>query len=225
MRQEQGKRDGMNQGTHRQQSRRTRRGRPPVTSRSEIFAAARRLIDDEGWEKLTVRRLAQELDIGTTTLYHHIRDRNDLLVQLVNDATSRFPQPELPEDPRERIIVATISLREALGALPWAAEVLSVDGEGCIGRPDRQTLWFVDTIIGSAVDSGCTPDRAGELFRNLWLFTVGEVMVSAHGKAPRTELGSRDAPAVEAADPSLPDVDTFPQGVRALVHGTLDRTD
>ena len=119
-----------------------------------------------------------------------MRDPNDLLVQLVNDATSRFPQPELPEDPRERIVVATISLREALGTLPWAAEVLSVDGEGCIGRPDEQTLWFVDTIIGSAVDSGCTPDRAGELFRNLWLFTVGEIMVSAHGKAPRTELGA-----------------------------------
>ena len=215
----------MDQDTHRQQSRRTRRGRPPVTSRSEILAGARRLMDDEGWEKLTVRRLAQELGIGTTTLYHHVRDRNDLLVQLVNDAASRFPRPELPEDPRERIIVTAIALREALGALPWAAEVLSVDGQGCIGRPDGQTLWFVDTIIDSALDSGCTPDRAGGLFRNLWLLTVGEVMVSSHGKAPKTEPRGRDAPVAEVGAPSPPGVDTFPQGVRALVDGTLDRTD
>ena len=38
-----------------------RTGRPPVTSRAEILAAARQLIDRDGWEKLTIRRLAAEL--------------------------------------------------------------------------------------------------------------------------------------------------------------------
>src|SRR5579875_1528408 len=62
-----------------------RTGRPPVTSRPEILAAARRLIDRDGWEKLSVRRLAAELGIGTTTLYHHLRDKEDLLLLLLNE--------------------------------------------------------------------------------------------------------------------------------------------
>ena len=41
-----------------------RTGRPPVTSRAQILAAARQLIDRDGWEKLTIRRLAAETGIG-----------------------------------------------------------------------------------------------------------------------------------------------------------------
>ncbi|MEU6756605.1 TetR/AcrR family transcriptional regulator, partial [Streptomyces sp. NPDC046685] len=39
-------------------------GRPPVTSRAQILIAARRLIDRDGWDKLTIRRLAGEIGIG-----------------------------------------------------------------------------------------------------------------------------------------------------------------
>src|ERR1700743_625660 len=45
-----------------------RPGRPPAASRAQILAAARELIGRDGWEKLTVRRLAAELGVGTTTL-------------------------------------------------------------------------------------------------------------------------------------------------------------
>src|ERR1700753_3166971 len=62
-----------------------RTGRPPAASRAEILAGAppppvpappeiltapRQLIDRDGWEKLTIRRLAAETGIGATTLYH-----------------------------------------------------------------------------------------------------------------------------------------------------------
>jgi AcrR family transcriptional regulator len=60
-----------------------RTGRPTVTSRKQILAAAQSVIEVEGWQRLTLRRLAAELGIGTTTLYHHVRDREDLLVQLL----------------------------------------------------------------------------------------------------------------------------------------------
>src|SRR3954470_18770199 len=83
-----------------------RTGRPPVTSRPEILAAARRLIDRDGWEKLTVRRLAAELGIGATTLYHHVRDKEDLLLLLLNEYAGAIAQPALPSDPRDRIVAA-----------------------------------------------------------------------------------------------------------------------
>ncbi len=72
-------------------------GRPPVTSRAEIFAAARRLIDRDGWEKLTIRALAGELGIGATTLYHHVRDKEDLLL-LLSPPWSTASSPRRPTD-------------------------------------------------------------------------------------------------------------------------------
>ena len=73
-----------------------RTGRPPATSRAQILAAARELIGRDGWEKLTVRRLAAELGVGATTLYHHVRDKDDLLLLLLNEYVEQIPRPTCP---------------------------------------------------------------------------------------------------------------------------------
>jgi AcrR family transcriptional regulator len=206
-----------------------------VTSRPEILAAARRLIDRDGWEKLTVRRLAAELGIGTTTLYHHVRDKEDLLLLLLNEYAGAIAQPALPSDPRDRIVAAAAALHESLAAWPWAAEILTADGfVGLLGEP---ALWTVETIVGGAVDAGCAPERGVEIFRSLWYYTVGEILVRAHSARAR-EDGTSRAPAdgfFGRVDPSrLPHLaalgnqwpvvaarDTYPWGLRAFVDGLL----
>jgi hypothetical protein len=47
-----------------------------VTSPTQTLSAARRLIDRDGWEKLTIRRPAA--GIGATILYHHVQVKEDL---------------------------------------------------------------------------------------------------------------------------------------------------
>ncbi|WP_298176073.1 TetR/AcrR family transcriptional regulator [Saccharomonospora sp.] len=216
---------------------RTRTGRPPVTSRAQIMEAARRLIDRDGWEKLTLRRLATELGIGTTTLYHHVRDKEDLMVQLITDHADRMPHPELPDNPRERIIVAAIAIHDALAALPWAAEALTVDG--FLGRLGDTALWHVETIVAGAVAHGCTPEQAVDVFRNIWYYTVGEILVRArtanHRHLDREKLlnqqklrfDNRDSTqlphlaAIGNQWPTLASRDIYPQGLRAFVDGLL----
>ena len=44
-----------------------------------------RIADAEGFDALSMRRLAAELDAGTMTLYHYVRTKDELLA-LVNDA-------------------------------------------------------------------------------------------------------------------------------------------
>ncbi|WP_431033633.1 TetR/AcrR family transcriptional regulator [Streptomyces sp. P6-2-1] len=174
-----------------------RTGRPPVTSRAQILAAARLLIDRDGWERLTIRRLAAELGIGATTLYHHIRNKEDLLVLLLNDYVERLPRPELPAEPRERVVAAASAMHDALAGWPWAAEVLTVDG--FVGRLDSSALWMVEGILSGAGDHGCAPERTVEIFRAIWYYTVGEILVRAR---------SRDAREPAATDPGTPDTGT-----------------
>jgi AcrR family transcriptional regulator len=127
-----------------------RTGRPPRTSRAEILAAARQIIERDGWERLTIRRLAAEIGVGAMTLYHHVRDREDLLVQLINDQADQIPRADLPGEPRDRIIVAATAIHDALAAWPWAAEVLTTDG--FLSRVGDSALWMAETIVAGAID-------------------------------------------------------------------------
>jgi AcrR family transcriptional regulator len=214
---------------------RGRTGRPPVTSRSEILAAARRLIDRDGWERLTVRRLAAELGIGPTTLYHHVHDKEDLLLLLLNEYAGQIAQPSLPSDPRESIVTAATALHDALAAWPWAADVLTADGfVGLLGEP---ALWTVEAIVAGAVDGGCTREQGVEVFRSIWYYTVGEILVRARSQRVREE-GARRAPEssffgqIDASRlphlaalgdqwPTLAAVDTYGWGLRAFVDALL----
>jgi AcrR family transcriptional regulator len=213
---------------------RGRTGRPPVTSRAQILAAARQLIDRDGWEKLTIRRLATEVGMGATTLYHHVRDKEDLLLLLLNEYVGQVPRPDLPRKPQDRVIAAATAMHDALAAWPWAAEIVTADGfVGLLGEP---ALWMVETIVAGAIDDGCTPAQAVDVFRGIWYYTVGEILVRAHSARRRADaerpwrdidFSSFDAsrlPRLAALGeqwPVLAARDTYPQGLRALVGGLL----
>jgi AcrR family transcriptional regulator len=210
-----------------------------VTSPAQILAAARELIEREGWEKLTMRRLAGEMGIGATTLYHHVRDREDLLIQLVNEHAEQTlgpdVYPDMPDDPRDRIVVAATAIHDSLASWPWAAEVLTTDG--FLGRVSDSARWMVEAIVAGAVDHGCTPEQGAEIFRSIWYYTVGEILVRAHSArrgagderpTPRDPffegLDASQLPRLAAIGnqwPTLAARDTYPEGLRALVDGLL----
>ncbi|GIM96269.1 TetR/AcrR family transcriptional regulator [Paractinoplanes toevensis] len=203
-----------------------RTGRPPVTSRAEILAAARGLIDESGWEKLTIRRLAGELGIGATTLYHHVRDKEDLLLLLLNEYAAQAPFPDLPDDPRERIVVAAAAMRDTLAGWPWAAEVLTTDG--FLGLLGGSAVRLVEVIVAAAEDAGCTQEQAAGLFRSIWYYTVGEILVRVHSSKKKngdfTGFDPEQTPRLAAIGPQWPVLaarDTYVPGLRAFVDGLL----
>ncbi|MEU4524823.1 TetR/AcrR family transcriptional regulator [Amycolatopsis sp. NPDC024027] len=206
-------------------------GRPPSTSREQILEAARAILDRDGREKLTIRRLAAELGVGATTLYHHVRDKDDLLVQLLEHYAGQLPRPGLPDDPRERIVAAAILMHDALAARPELAEVLTADD--FLGE---SALWMVEAIVGGALGCGCPPERAVELYRNVWYYTIGEILVRARAARRAAEDRPRYRDRVFAALdgarfpnlaavgdrwPELAARDTYRAGLRAFVDGLL----
>jgi AcrR family transcriptional regulator len=213
-----------------------RRRRPPETSRAAILSVAHDLIDRDRWQNLTIRRLATEIGTSPATLYYHIRDKEDLLLLLLNEYASQIPRPDLPPQPRDRIIVAASAMHDALAAWPWAAEVLTADG--FVGLLGPSALWLVEAIVAAAIDHGCTPEQAVGVFRGIWYYTVGEVLVRAHSAEQRAASQRptyRDTPDFSTFDasrlphlaaigdqwPALAAHDTYPQGLRALVDGLL----
>ncbi|WP_394828034.1 TetR/AcrR family transcriptional regulator [Pendulispora albinea] len=59
--------------------------RKPRLTREQIAKTALEIADSEGFEALSMRRVAEELGAGTMTLYYYVRTKEDLLA-LVEDA-------------------------------------------------------------------------------------------------------------------------------------------
>jgi AcrR family transcriptional regulator len=96
--------------------------RRPRFSREQITATAIRIADAEGFEAVTMKRIATELGAGTMTLYYYVRTKADL-VALMQDAILSdllIPDDELPSDWREAVTVIARRTRDVLLAHPWS---------------------------------------------------------------------------------------------------------
>ncbi|WP_328460462.1 TetR/AcrR family transcriptional regulator [Streptomyces sp. NBC_00448] len=208
-------------------------GRPPRISREEVIEAARRIVAEEGVDRLTMRRLATEIGSTPMALYHHVRNKEELLVLLLDDYTERtLRRPELPAEPRERIVVAASTIHEALAACPWIVEVLTADD-----LMSTAALWFVEQIVDGLVVCGLSPERAVQGYRAIWYYTAGEIVVRTSAARRRTgddrptyreqvfaALDPGDLPRLaQVADRWAPLTaeDTYRDGLRALVDGLL----
>jgi AcrR family transcriptional regulator len=59
-----------------------RREREKVEIRRKILDAARELFASEGYERVTMRRIAEAIEYSPTTIYHHFEDKDDLVAAL-----------------------------------------------------------------------------------------------------------------------------------------------
>ncbi|HEX6401088.1 MAG TPA: TetR/AcrR family transcriptional regulator C-terminal domain-containing protein [Actinomycetota bacterium] len=75
----------------------TTRTRAPLT-RDRVIEAALRLMDHEGLEAVTMRRVAREVGVEAMSLYHHVEDKDDLLDGICEQVMTEFRYPERTGD-------------------------------------------------------------------------------------------------------------------------------
>src|ERR1700743_2406455 len=83
-------------------SRRDRPAKPPLT-RAGIVAAAVEIMEAEGLPKVTVRRLAQDLDTRPASLYVYFRNTTDVPGAALDGLLGRVASPPAGSDWRERL--------------------------------------------------------------------------------------------------------------------------
>jgi TetR/AcrR family tetracycline transcriptional repressor len=88
-------------------------GRTPATARragldrGDVVDAALALVEAEGAGALTMRRLATELDVTTTTIYWHVGGRDEVVTALIGRLSERLAEREVRGlDPVSRIVEA-----------------------------------------------------------------------------------------------------------------------
>ncbi len=120
--------------------------RHPAHSRDQIAAAALRIADAEGFDAVSMRRVAQELGAGTMTLYHYVRSKDELITLMVDAVMGELlvPEAELTEGWRTALTQIALHTREGFRRHRWTLDRLGDGRPGPNGiRHFEQSLQAV----------------------------------------------------------------------------------
>lgn len=101
--------------------------RRPRYSREQIAAAALCVADAEGFDAVTMKRIAADLGAGTMTLYYYVRSKSDV-VALMQDAILTevlIPGDEFPAGWRDAVTAIARRTRQVLMTHPWSLSSLN----------------------------------------------------------------------------------------------------
>src|ERR1700677_1658081 len=89
-------------------------------SREKIAAAALAIADAEGFSSVSMRRIAQEMGVGTMSLYYYVKTKADLIAVMDNALMAEVLAPSLPANWREALTVIAARTRDVFLRHPWA---------------------------------------------------------------------------------------------------------
>lgn len=200
-----------------------RRPRAEGLTIERIVEEAIELVDVEGLDALTVRRLAARFDTGSATLYRHVASRDELLVLIVDhvlgeidlgvgDGTARGQVEALATELR-RVLLRHPNLVPALPAAPLQGPNARRGSEVTLaallaaGFPIEHSvaayLVLLDYVLGSVFFDSAQLDRHGEVHHGPLAVTGPSAVIA----------DARDAVASINSD------DAFRFGLRAFVDG------
>ncbi|HKC18983.1 MAG TPA: TetR family transcriptional regulator, partial [Candidatus Dormibacteraeota bacterium] len=93
-------------------------------TRERLVAAALELVNDEGLEGLSMRALAERLDVKAASLYWHVRDRHELLELLAEAILESVGRPRQRASWRETVLAITDALRRRVASQKDANRIL-----------------------------------------------------------------------------------------------------
>jgi AcrR family transcriptional regulator len=99
--------------------------RRPRFNREQITDAVLKIADSEGFEALTMKRIAGELDCGVMTLYYYVRTKADLIALMHDAILAEILLPHLPGGWREAVSAIARRTRDVLLAHPWSVASLN----------------------------------------------------------------------------------------------------
>ncbi len=201
------------------------RPRKPLLSRDRIVTTAAALVDAEGLEAVSTRRLAAELGVSGPSLYNHFRTKDEILDAVADSVSAQVDLSMFDEgdgrDWRTALHDWALSYRAALTEHPNVVPVLA---RGPGRRPAG--LRVADAVFGAMVRAGWPPAQATRIGALMRYFITGSALGSfargfvddeaAYDPADYPHLGQAHLLAERQEEV---DEGAFETGLRALLDG------
>ena len=126
--------------------------RAPLT-RERVLRTAVALADQAGIESLSMRKLAQSLDVVPMALYRHVANKDELLGGMIDVVVGEIDPPLEGVGWKTAIRERILSARRALLRHPWASRVMESRT-----TPTPVVLGYMDSMIGQFRAGGFSID-------------------------------------------------------------------
>jgi AcrR family transcriptional regulator len=172
-------------------------GRRAPRSRDDIADAAIAVADAEGLDAVSMRRVAAELGLGTMSLYHYVRSKDELLDlmgdgimagQLVDDA-------ELERGWRAGLTAIAHATRRNFERHPWIAEAMKPRPQTI---PGPNATRHVDQSIAAVAGIDAELQTKMDIIAVVDDYVIGFVMRMERATDAMDEAGDADAEWLEA---------------------------
>src|SRR5688500_6768157 len=148
------------------------RPRSPLLSRERIVARAIEIIDAEGLDALSTRRLAQELNVRAPSLYNHFATKEEILDAAADAIIAEVDLSMFGRTPWPKALTQWArAYRAALAAHPHAVPFLA---HGPARRP--AALRLAAAVYGALVEAGWPPREATHIGAMMRYFVAGSAM-------------------------------------------------
>jgi AcrR family transcriptional regulator len=142
-----------------------RRPKRRPLDQAQVVRAALALLDDEGLNALTMRRLSERLGIKAASLYRHVRNKDELLQLLADEISGEIPVARQLGTWQEQLRQVAHNVRRGLLAHRDAAQVLAITAP--FGPRRLQHIETLLRILRSAGLSARDAARAGYHLNNV----------------------------------------------------------
>src|SRR3954471_1105474 len=122
-------------------------------NRERILERALELVDEGGFESLSMRKLGQALGFEAMSLYNHVANKDDVIDGMLDLVLDEGELPAPDGDWATAIRESAVSIHAALRKHPWAANVLMSYGQV---RPAR--LQYMESLLGRLRQAGLSAE-------------------------------------------------------------------
>ncbi len=148
-------------------------------SRERILAAALELVDEQGIDALSMRKLGQSLGFEAMSLYNHVANKDDLLDGILDLVLAEMEPPD-PAGGLPAIRASALSAHEALRRHACAANMLMSPGRI---RPAR--IQYMEALLATLRGAGLSAETTYHAYHVLDAHIIGfSLWASTHGKMP-----------------------------------------
>jgi AcrR family transcriptional regulator len=197
-------------------------------SRQKIAAAGVTLADKEGFEVLSMRRVAQELGVGTMSLYYYVKTKDDLVAAMDDALMAETLLPRLPKDWRRAMIAIAERTRSMFLRHPWMLASMNS------APPGVNAMRHMEQCLEALGETSMTSEQKITLLATIDDFVFGHALRTVAADAAidvefaKTQLAT-------GAFPRLAEVfakgridankDRFERTVRVLLDAVVRKTD
>jgi TetR/AcrR family transcriptional regulator, tetracycline repressor protein len=154
-------------------------------SRERVLQAALNLVDHEGVDALTMRRLGRELGVEAMSLYGYVNNKQDLLDGLLERIYDELPRTVGATDRWQDQVRTTAQIfRQVLWCHPDTVGLVAAHPV-----PSRDGLELLDSAATALQEAGLDAPRAGEVVTVVLSFTIGHTAneIGDANRIPRDE--------------------------------------